>query len=417
MRGVAVNPNIIRTVIERNWVRVVGHREVVGHPELLGTTREFLDYFGLKYLDDLPPLAELQAMRGREPAAGPAPRGQRGGGPDAPPQRLLPTATPDETAEDQGYSAEPGATRELVAGPQTWTADGARPCARARRRRRSAPAAAPPRQRAAAEPERLQKVLARAGLASRREAEDWIRAGRLTVNSQPATLGMKVAPSDQVRLDGRLVRAQREHRGARVFICHRSPGEPLRTPDAATHQRGCAPAAPGDARAAAQARRAALHQRKSHAAVDGGLELVTSDGALAEACSAAVHTFSGEFGVRVRGELTEENVESILRRELDSGEHLAVERCDAAGGEAANRWYTLVARGASGKHVRQLFERQGAIVSRVQRVRLGPLALERTLGRSQFRELTQEELDALLAPAAAEGEGEGWASKERPLTP
>ena len=64
-----------------------------------------------------------------------------------------------------------------------------------------------------------------------------------------------------------------------------------------------------------------------------------------------------------------------------------------------------MARGASGKQVRQLFERQGAIVSRVQRMRLGPLALERTLGRSQFRELTQEELDALLAPAAAAAAG------------
>ncbi|HEY0768667.1 MAG TPA: SMC-Scp complex subunit ScpB [Steroidobacteraceae bacterium] len=59
VRGVAVNPNIIRTVIERNWVRVVGHRDVPGHPELLGTTREFLDYFGLKSLDELPPLAEI----------------------------------------------------------------------------------------------------------------------------------------------------------------------------------------------------------------------------------------------------------------------------------------------------------------------------------------------------------------------
>src|SRR5437870_3071968 len=61
-RGVAVNPTIIRTVIERNWVRVVGHRDVPGHPELLGTTREFLDYFGLKSLDELPPLAEVQAL-------------------------------------------------------------------------------------------------------------------------------------------------------------------------------------------------------------------------------------------------------------------------------------------------------------------------------------------------------------------
>ena len=62
VRGVAVNPNIIKTVIERNWVRVVGHRDVPGRPELLGTTREFLDYFGLRSLDELPPLAEIKAM-------------------------------------------------------------------------------------------------------------------------------------------------------------------------------------------------------------------------------------------------------------------------------------------------------------------------------------------------------------------
>src|SRR5215510_14257447 len=62
VRGVAVNPNIIKTVIERNWVRVVGTRDVPGRPELLGTTRDFLDYFGLRSLDELPPLAELKAM-------------------------------------------------------------------------------------------------------------------------------------------------------------------------------------------------------------------------------------------------------------------------------------------------------------------------------------------------------------------
>lgn len=62
VRGVAVNPNIVKTLMERNWVRVVGHRDVPGRPELLGTTREFLDYFGLRTLDELPPLAELKAM-------------------------------------------------------------------------------------------------------------------------------------------------------------------------------------------------------------------------------------------------------------------------------------------------------------------------------------------------------------------
>jgi segregation and condensation protein B len=67
VRGVAVNPNIVRTLLERNWVRVVGHRELPGHPELLGTTREFLDYFGLRSLDELPPLAELRSLEEVEP--------------------------------------------------------------------------------------------------------------------------------------------------------------------------------------------------------------------------------------------------------------------------------------------------------------------------------------------------------------
>lgn len=60
IRGVTVSSTIMRTLQERNWIRVVGHREVPGHPELLGTTREFLDYFGLKGLDQLPSLAELK---------------------------------------------------------------------------------------------------------------------------------------------------------------------------------------------------------------------------------------------------------------------------------------------------------------------------------------------------------------------
>jgi segregation and condensation protein B len=62
IRGVAVNPNIIKTLHERNWIRVVGHRDVPGKPELLGTTREFLDYFSLKKLDDLPTLAQLTEL-------------------------------------------------------------------------------------------------------------------------------------------------------------------------------------------------------------------------------------------------------------------------------------------------------------------------------------------------------------------
>jgi len=60
VRGVVVSTNIIRTLLERSWVRVVGHRDVPGKPAMFGTTKEFLDYFGLKKLEDLPPLAEIK---------------------------------------------------------------------------------------------------------------------------------------------------------------------------------------------------------------------------------------------------------------------------------------------------------------------------------------------------------------------
>ena len=62
IRGVTVNPHIIKTLLERSWIRVVGHRDVPGKPELLGTTREFLDYFSLKKLDDLPTLSQLKEL-------------------------------------------------------------------------------------------------------------------------------------------------------------------------------------------------------------------------------------------------------------------------------------------------------------------------------------------------------------------
>src|SRR6185437_11114625 len=81
-----------------------------------------------------------------------------------------------------------------------------------------------------AEPERLQKLLARAGLASRREAEEWIRAGRITVNGELATLGVRAGPADDIRLHGRVVRQRASSGTDAVFICHRSPGENLRQP-------------------------------------------------------------------------------------------------------------------------------------------------------------------------------------------
>ena len=259
------------------------------------------------------------------------------------------------------------------------------------------------------EAERLQKVLSRAGLASRREVEDWIRAGRLTINGAPAVLGVRVGPSDQIRLDGRLIRQRQTGGAARVFLIHRSPGENLQQPNESAEQ-----PVPGDS-ASALDRMPRRAGRRFIAVspmprIDGGLELVTSDGDLASKLQRLMRGLTSEFSIRVHGELSAQGLETILHGVLDNGETLKVERCETAGGEGSNRWYSLAARGASGKEVRQLFERQGALVSRVLRTHLGSLTLDRSMSRGRFRELSSDELDALLTAAQTTAEAAPQAS-------
>jgi 23S rRNA pseudouridine2605 synthase len=254
-------------------------------------------------------------------------------------------------------------------------------------------------------PQRLQKALAQLGFGSRREVEGWIRAGRLTVNGAVATLGMRVHDSDQIRLDGRSVR-RRPPAAQQVFICHRSPGEPL---DRHAEERSTV----------APRERTPLFERlpstggRRFIAVspmplhDGGLELVTSDGELAARLQRAARELTAEFSVRIHGELDEARLAGVREGRLDDGAQLEVMSCLPSGGEGSNRWYAVVVRGARGKDVRQLFERSGALVSRVLRTRLGPLTLDRTIARGQFRKLGSQTLKGLLASA------EGGSSQRR----
>ena len=120
VRGVAVNPNIVKTLMERDWVRVVGHRDVPGHPELLGTTKEFLNYFGLRSLDELPPLAELKLMEDLNPQltlpvnADEAPAG---GGDETV------FAVTEEAASDEVASADEEAASDEVASAEEATSE------------------------------------------------------------------------------------------------------------------------------------------------------------------------------------------------------------------------------------------------------------------------------------------------------
>lgn len=241
------------------------------------------------------------------------------------------------------------------------------------------------------EPERLQKVLSRLGVASRREAEQWIRAGRLTINGRAASLGDKVSHADLLRLDGRLIRQLRAASVKPVLLCHRSPGIALL---------GRA----GDAESVASRLPRRTGERFTSISplpqVDGGLELLSADGDLAARLQRAVRSQLMVYSLRVRGELTEEQQRTIHAGQLDRGSVLKVLAIAEAGGAGSNRWYQIDTLGASGNDLRQLLERAGVSVSRLLRIRVGTLQLERSLARGHWRELTPEEVGALLNPVA-----------------
>jgi len=240
--------------------------------------------------------------------------------------------------------------------------------------------------------ERLQKFLAQRGLGSRRGVEEWIRAQRLTVNGRIAELGQRVTEADDIRLDGRPIKV-RATAAAQVFIFNRSPGVPLRE---------------------STAERAALIERLPRNAgkrfiavspmpgIDGGLELVTSDGALAARLQRAIHRLPSEFSVRVKALLGPDQLAGVQSGKLDRPARMIIDSLSTSEAdlEGSNRWYSVVARGASGKDIRQLFERQGVLVSRILRVSLGPVALDKSLLRGQFRQLEEGQIESLLVPPA-----------------
>jgi len=241
--------------------------------------------------------------------------------------------------------------------------------------------------------ERLQKVLAAAGVGSRREVESWIRAGRVTVNERPATLGQRVGAEERIAVDGRRVRLERAAPPQLVLIYHRPPGETLRTAGAG---------ADGVA-ASTYERLPGVRGRRwlplsPLAPSDGGLELFTTDGTLRAAASrAAAATLPSSYAVRVNGEPSEELMAGLAAAAAAAEPPFAIEAVRTAGGEGRNRWFEFDTRGARGRDLRELLLAAGLEVSRILRIRFGPVTMDRSISRGRHRELAPQERAALYA--------------------
>jgi 23S rRNA pseudouridine2605 synthase len=264
--------------------------------------------------------------------------------------------------------------------------------------------------------ERLQKVLASHGIGSRRQVEDWVRAGRVLVNGRPAELGQRVGPSDRISVDGRDVsRRLTTAPSLRVIVYHKPGGE---------MSRGRA----GDDRETAAAHLPSLRSGRwlpvnALGFGEEGLLVLSSDGSLAPAIARCRESLPVEYRVRVlRPRATEAWPEMPLEVRLE-GETVTFASVERLEGAATNVWFRVTAaqplrRGA----LRALFDAAGLKVSRVMLVRWGPLVLPRDLPRGRARDVSPAELDALLAlvgrrrPSGAGGDAPGRAAR-RPTRP
>jgi 23S rRNA pseudouridine2605 synthase len=266
--------------------------------------------------------------------------------------------------------------------------------------------------------ERLQKVLAGAGVASRREAEGWITAGRVTVNGRPAVLGQRVGADDVIAIDGRRLRLERAAPEDLVLIYHRSPGEALKA----------ATAAEGEVGTTTYERLPKLRGRRwlplsPLAPTDGGLEVFTTDGALRAQASRLAHELVSTYSVRIAGEPAPELLEDLKVRALAAEPPFEIVAAAIGGGEGRNRWLDFEVRHAHGRDLRNLLLASGFEVSRVLRTRFGPVTLDRGVLRGRSRELSPEERDAvytavgLPTPAAKARKLRAGSRSDRPSRP
>ena len=235
---------------------------------------------------------------------------------------------------------------------------------------------------------KLHKVLADAGVGSRREMEELIIAGRVSVNGEPAHVGQRIGPDDKVRVNGRLVARPKAGKLPRVILYHKPAGEIVSHDDP-------------EGRASVFARLPRIRTGKwlSVGRLDlntEGLLILTTSGDLANRLSHPRYGAEREYAVRVLGELGEDAQARLTSGiQLEDGE-AHFNSLDYIGGEGSNRWYRVTLSEGRNREVRRMFEAAGVTVSRLIRTRFGDVMLPTNLRRGRWDELDSSLVGALM---------------------
>lgn len=250
---------------------------------------------------------------------------------------------------------------------------------------------------AAIETSRLQKLLARNGLGSRREIEDMIAAGRVSINGVTAKPGDRAGLGDMIRVDGKIIRFRLAALLPRVIIYHKPEGEivSVRDPQGRPSVFDKLP-----------------HIRSSKWIAIGrldfntsGLLIFTTDGTLANHLMHPRYQMEREYAVRIVGELTPEQITRLTTGiELEDGLAKFDQLLDE-GGTGTNHWYRIMLKEGRNREVRRMFEALGLTVSRLIRVRFGPVNLPPRLKRGMWIELMDTEVEQLLKLVSQPGAG------------
>lgn len=251
---------------------------------------------------------------------------------------------------------------------------------------KDAPAEVPGTEATPAAGEKLQKVLARTGLGSRREMERWIEAGRVAVNGRVATLGDRVGASAKLMVDGRVLDPVPLEE-TRCILYHKPPGEV------------CSRSDPEGRRTVFER----LPKLKSGRWISigrldfntSGLLLFTTDGDLANALMHPSSNIEREYMVRVMGAVQEDMLKRMLEGVMLEDGVARFADIQDGGGDGINHWYYVVLMEGRNREVRRLWESQGLTVSRLKRVRYGEVFIPSKVKQGQWTELPSKEVKSL----------------------